>query len=423
MELDLSDSSDDDLPPSHQNRFQRPDHPAGNGRSAAVGSGPFPRMQNDMEIQIHNIELEAYTSVLRAFKAQSDSLTWEIQGLITELRKELRVSDEEHRELLPRVNGDDVIRRIREWRKGSGLQPGTVNTAPQVHDCTPSPSVSASRKKQKTSQSVASLSLGAPSPAVHPSLQPSSSTLKNGFSSGAKTNKPKSFPSAGPTNRSQVTNRRGSSGAFAANGAAKVASYDPLIGKKVWTRWPEDNQFYEAVVTDYNPANGLHALVYDMNSADETWEWVNLKEMSPEDIRWEGEDPNMPHKGGQPGAGRGMKKSMSQGGAVTGAGRGRGMTKAQSKKDLTLSRNGSRKKPTGDIEILHTDTLIKEVEKVFSASRPDPTEMEEAKKMLKEHEQALVDAIARLGDASDGESDGEPPFSQGQSKDQKKGLK
>lgn len=83
--------------------------------------------------------------------------------------------------------------------------------------------------------------------------------------------------------------------------------------------------------------------------------------MSPEDIRWEGEDPNVPHKGGQPGAGRGMKKSMSQGGAVTGAGRGRGMTKAQSKKDLTLSRNGSRKKPTGDIEILHTDTLIKEV--------------------------------------------------------------
>jgi hypothetical protein len=36
--------------------------------------------------------------------------------LITELRKELRLSNEEHRELLARVNADDVIRRIRyDW--------------------------------------------------------------------------------------------------------------------------------------------------------------------------------------------------------------------------------------------------------------------------------------------------------------------
>lgn len=33
--------------------------------------------------------------------------------MITELRKELRLSNEEHRELLGRVNADDVIRRIR----------------------------------------------------------------------------------------------------------------------------------------------------------------------------------------------------------------------------------------------------------------------------------------------------------------------
>lgn len=28
---------------------------------------------------------------------------------------------------------------------------------------------------------------------------------------------------------------------------------DPLIGKKVWTRWIEDNNFYEAVIHDFNP--------------------------------------------------------------------------------------------------------------------------------------------------------------------------
>lgn len=57
---------------------------------------------------------------------------------------------------------------------------------------------------------------------------------------------------------------------------------------------------------------------------------------------------------------------MPRGGAVTGAGKGRGMTKVQPKKDFTSSQNGSRKKPTADIEILHTDTLIKEV-KAYAA--------------------------------------------------------
>ncbi|XP_019451062.1 PREDICTED: protein EMSY-LIKE 3-like isoform X1 [Lupinus angustifolius] len=430
MDFDHSDTSgtDDDLPPSHKNRFQRPDCIAGNGRSAVVGSGALPTMQNEMETQIHSLEKEAYTSMLRAFKAQSDAITWEKQSLITELRSELRVSDEEHRELLSRVNSEDKIRRIREWRKaGGGVHPGTVNNAQTVHDHVPSPIISASHKKQKTSQSAASLSLGAPSPVVHPPMQPTSSALRNGLPSGAKTKKPKpsiQLPSAGVASRSQVANRGGSSGAIATNGPAP-SSYDLLIGKKVWTRWPDDNHFYEAVITDYNPAEGRHALVYDMNSVDETWEWVNLKEISPEDIRWEGEDldPRIPHKGGRSGSGRGMKKSMSSGGAVTDAGRGRGITKSQPKKDFILPQNGSRKKPTGYIEILHTDTLIQKVERVFSASHPDPVEMEKAKKVLKEHEQALVDAIAKLGDVSDGESDGDPPFSQGQSMDQEIGRK
>ncbi|XP_057994880.1 protein EMSY-LIKE 3 isoform X5 [Hevea brasiliensis] len=420
-----SSGTDDDLPPSHRNRFQSRVRPAGNGRSTAVGSASLARVHSDMETQIHNIEQEAYTSVLRAFKAQSDAITWEKESLITELRKELRVSDEEHRELLCRVNADDIIRRIREWRKTNGLQSSMPSTAQPAPDPTPSPTVSASRKKQKTSQSVASLSVGAPSPAL-PSMQPSSSALRRGLPPGSRSKKPKSsmqYPSTGLGGRAQAA-IRSSSGAFATNEPAEATSYDPLIGRKVWTRWPEDNQYYQAVITDYNPVEGRHALVYDINTVDETWEWVNLKEISPEDIRWEGENPGIFHRGGRPGPGRGNKKSMARGGALAGAGRGRGTMKGQSRKDIPLSQNGIGKKALGDIEILHTDTLIKEVEKVFGASHPDPMEIEKAKKVLKfslmqEHEQALVDAIAKLEHASDGESaDGGHPFSHGQSMDQ-----
>ncbi|XP_039064961.1 protein EMSY-LIKE 3-like [Hibiscus syriacus] len=89
---------------------------------------------------------------------------------------------------------------------------------------------------------------------------------------------------------------------------------------------------------------------------------------------------------------------------VTGAGRGRGSLKGQAKNDFPLMQNGVGKKVLEDIEILRTDTLIKDVDKVFGASHPDSIEIEKAKKALKEHEQALVDAIARLEGASDGES-------------------
>ncbi|KAK9123076.1 hypothetical protein Sjap_012678 [Stephania japonica] len=459
MEYGISDSSgtDDDLPPSHQTRIPRVGRAAGNGRSAVMGSLPYARLHNDMETQIRYLEQEAYGSVLRAFKAQSDAITWEKEGVMTELRKELRVSDEEHRELLNRVNADDIIRRIRsdsfikqnigdflrsfiriapvlaystrEWRQAGGLVHGNfLSNAQPMHEPLPSPTVSASRKKQRTS---ASMSLNAPSSALHPqslaaSVHPSSSTAKRGAASGSKGKKSKSgqvlpgvspvkampHPSSGPAARGHAAN------------SGEPTTYDRLIGRKVRTRWPDDDNFYEAVVTDYNPAKDLHALVYDMHTNNETWEWVNLKEIPPEDIRWEGEDPGISSHWNRIAQGRGSKKSGARATAVPGGGRGRGGIKSQVKKDLPPSQNGIGKKVPDDIELLQTDTLIKEVERVFSASHPDPLEMDKAKKMLKEHEQALVDAIARLGDASDGESDdGERPFLHGQSTDQERGWR
>ncbi|XP_004488476.1 protein EMSY-LIKE 3 [Cicer arietinum] len=422
MDYEPYDSSgtDDDLPPTHQNRIPRGARLAGNGRSA-VGSMSYPRMYGeiDMEAQIHQLEQEAYSSVLRAFKAQADAITWEKESLITELRKELRLSNEEHRELLGRVNADDVIRRIREWRQTGGHQPGLLTSGQVIHDSNPSPTVSASRKKPKITPSVPSQSFGGPSPSFHPQPgaaphQPSSSVGKRGSVPGSKGKKQKpsqvlpgvssikQYPSSGPGGRNQVPNRV-TSGAVTGE-LAEGASFDSLIGRRVRTRWPDDNNFYEAVITHYNPIDGRHHLVYDMGSANETVELVNLSEISPEDIRWVGEDPGINHRGGFGGSGRGMNRAVGRD-SVPGAGRGRGGTKGQSKKDLLPAQNGIGKKALDDIQILHTDTLVKEVERVFSANHPDALEIEKAKKILKDHEQALIDAIARLADLSDGESD------------------
>ncbi|KAL3828148.1 hypothetical protein ACJIZ3_016950 [Penstemon smallii] len=241
-----------------------------------------------MEAKIHLIEKEAYISVLRAFRSQSDAITWEKESLITELRKELRVSDEEHRELISRVNSDDVVCRIREWRKVKGLQPGMPTLKP-----------SASHKKQKTS-----------TPTCHPLTQSSSSALK----------------------RSSVSEARGR----------------------------------------------------------------KMQSMSPKDKILDAAAPKIPNKGG-------FKKDVAHGSAVRGPGKGRGFMKAQTVKDFHSSEDGPLKK-CSNIELLHTDTLIKEVERVVSQYHPNSAELERAKKVLKEHEQALLEAITMLEDASDGES-------------------
>ncbi|XP_044485669.1 protein EMSY-LIKE 1 isoform X2 [Mangifera indica] len=391
MEYEVCDSSgtDDDLPP-HQNRVQRGSRVTVNGRSG-VGSASFSRMHSDMEVQIHQLEREAYCAVLRAFKAQSDAITWEKEGLITELRKELRVSDDEHRELLTKVNGDDIIKRIRDWRQAGGHQAARLASSQPSHDLLSSPSVSASRKRQKMSQSGQPLhSL----PMINP-LQ---------------------YPAAGAAGNRSFINRC-SSGAISANEPAEGAN--SFVGRKVWTRWPEDNHFYEAVITDYNPVEGRHALVYDIHTANETWEWVNLKEISHEDIRWDSDDPGESYRGGHVGQGHGVKKRFARGGHTPGAGRGRGSSKGQFqgqgqgqgqgqlRKEYVPSQNRIEKSSSDDIELLNTETLVQEVEKIFDATNPDPLELSEAKKMLKEHEQALIEAISRLADASDGESDGE----------------
>lgn len=72
-----------------------------------------------------------------------------------------------------------------------------LGTAQAIHDPLPSPSVSASRKKQKIAPSLPSQSFAGPSPTFHPpalaaASQPSSSAAKRGPMMGPKGKKSKS---------------------------------------------------------------------------------------------------------------------------------------------------------------------------------------------------------------------------------------
>ncbi|KAL0676022.1 hypothetical protein Bca4012_004003 [Brassica carinata] len=159
-----------------------------------------------------------------------------------------------------------------------------------------------------------------------------------------------------------------------------------------------DERNPEAVI--FVAATGRHALVYDINAINETWEWVDLKEIPPEDIRWDEKRIVGVALNTGPGSGsiRGNRRNQGH------IGRGRGPRIHQPRREFLpppTQQNGGG--GGDDIELFNTDLLVKEVERVFDATHPDPFELDKAKKMLKEHEQALMAALARLADTSDGE--------------------
>jgi hypothetical protein len=82
--------------------------------------------------------------------------------------------------------------------------------------------------------------------------------------------------------------------------------------------------------------------------------------MAPEDIRWEGDDPGISR--GWP---RHMiKKSMSHGGFNSSSVRRRASTNDQSKREFLLTQNGIARKLSDNIELLNTESLVKEVREI-----------------------------------------------------------
>lgn len=319
MDHGPSDSSgtDDDIPPPHVNREPRGGGQVGRNRRASVGALLYERAEFDMESLIHRLEQEAYSAVLRAFIGQSDTFSWDKEGLITELRKELRVSDMDHRELLGKVNADDVLRHIREYRQGSSTRHIFTSNAVHTSFQTRALTVSASCKRQKTTPVTTSLPPNVLPHTVHTLLE----TAGKGVPGGVRGRKSKVISS----------------------GDIRCEDYGPL-------------------------------------------------------------------QIGQGEARRGEKKLGDHIGPVLPSNRGKALPKGQSTGGYASSKSGTLNKEPVSIELRETDKLIKEVERVFQGDHVDPTNVEKAKAALKEHEQSLFEAIARLGDVSD-EEDGRMPHS------------
>uniref|UniRef100_A0ACD5U6J8 Uncharacterized protein n=1 Tax=Avena sativa TaxID=4498 RepID=A0ACD5U6J8_AVESA len=69
----------------------------------------------DTAFQIHCLRRSAYAAVLRAFCAQSDLFSRVKQECLAELRKELKISDNEHREYVAKASTNKHIKSLNAW--------------------------------------------------------------------------------------------------------------------------------------------------------------------------------------------------------------------------------------------------------------------------------------------------------------------
>ncbi|XP_015697235.1 uncharacterized protein LOC102718114 [Oryza brachyantha] len=97
---------------------------------------PMIKDAQDTAFQIHCLERSAYACVLRAFFAQSELLTRSQAKLLTKLRKELRISDAELREVLVNVTSNEYIKSLRNCSlaNNSGLKDSAFDTRAMVPD-------------------------------------------------------------------------------------------------------------------------------------------------------------------------------------------------------------------------------------------------------------------------------------------------
>lgn len=276
--------NDDDLSMQHVNQASKGARFSGAFKTPSM-TIPYGTGLSDMEFQIHCIEREAYSAVLRAFVAQSEVLSWDKEGLISELRKELRVSDVEHREILVKVDSDDSIKTIREWRNNIAIQQEMLSNTVSPH------------KTFKT----AKLTMSSP-PKYLSRVQPS----------------PASLPSL--------------------------------------TAHCRDNQ------------RGDDTAVFAI----------------------------------QGNVGQGLKSTMLDKQAPS-LGKRRLSLVLRSKANFPSPSIDGFKRGSDTIDILVTDKLIPEIERVFREENPDRAQMERAKLILREHERALVKALEKIGDVSDGD--------------------
>ncbi|KAG6550111.1 hypothetical protein Mapa_008067 [Marchantia paleacea] len=252
------------------------------------------------------LELEAYTAVLRAFGSQPTALTWSKERIMCDLRKELRISEEQHRQLTEELEA----RQLR-----NSVHISESDTISDMHIAISSllPSSSTGIPHLQMNSNISHVLVPHQMLLSQPSLETARSQTGSRGKCPQLVTAPSNLHKRGSVLSSNPTMRWKSGGTSASSthlnwedlnkgpnlqfcrkfptistqfkGQDKP-SPGPSMGQKVQRLWPEDKKLYDAVIVGYDEESGKHALAYDIRTPQQTIEWVDLKAISKGDVKY-----------------------------------------------------------------------------------------------------------------------------------------
>lgn len=229
-------------------------------------------MQRQVAAAKRRLQLEGYTGLIRALSI--NSLSWGVERLLSDLRKELSISLEEHLEITEKVSSEPEVDALREGRVPPKMREAVV--AQQVQ----TPEAPGSGKGPGRKRKMEAPPPPAPAMVLQPPLPPQAIAPQY------------NFPPAPQYGKQQ---KKGKKGALqtpppevllpppAATVAPPVQNRNPWIGRVVERLW--EGKWHQGVVSDYHVGTGMHAVTYNINSPWESFEWYNCNRAASSEFR------------------------------------------------------------------------------------------------------------------------------------------
>ncbi|CAL8468299.1 g7839 [Coccomyxa elongata] len=280
-------------------------------------------------MSLSQLQSDAYRAVLRA--VATTQMDWSKEKLLTDLRKELQITTQEHFEVLTAVMQDNEIEALRENRV---LEPqpvtadaGLLKRKKDVMGARVDYTKKTHKKPRhlELTESPLDTPAGTPLPTYtpldasqqqqrgpgRPSMRPfaydpaAAGPASGGYEakrppgrppgSGPGLAEPKRGPGRPPvrlTSQPSLTGRlskRKSAISTSAAGIAGATAYgtNELVGRKIWRYWPEEAKAWsEGIITDYRDWSDEHCIVYNINTPEESYEWFRIRDAkTPEEYR------------------------------------------------------------------------------------------------------------------------------------------
>jgi hypothetical protein len=213
-----------------------------------------------IQTQVRRLEVSAYQSIMKCLAVTG--LTWDREEFLAKLRIELNVSNEDHMKVRENVGTDDNVKRLRDqWAQHKEFG-------------------EAEKKRPRITQQQQSDANGGSEFAGGDDYgyeqAPQQHNNHNNNRARAQMREPKP-----PSQR--MIKQMEKAAVLAKN--LDALGVNEYICRRVKRFWPSEGGWFDCIVTDYKEETKEHCLTYDINTENESFEWVIIEELNDREFQ------------------------------------------------------------------------------------------------------------------------------------------